>query len=209
MTGLRLILARHGQTDANVATALDSAPPGGPLTEEGRRQAEELADALADEPVVAVYASIAVRAQQTAAPVARRHDLTVRVIDGVQEVFIGDKEGDTDHDSLRQFMDVFGSWAHGDLDRSMPGGETGQTAIDRFTAAVDGIRERHPDGSVVVVSHGAMIRLGAPVLAPNLHTEADRLALLANTGRVVLEEDDTTPTGWRCVEWTGVLLGQA
>jgi broad specificity phosphatase PhoE len=206
MTGLRLILARHGQTDANVRVALDSAPPGGPLTEQGRRQAEELADSLATEPVAAVYASVAVRAQQTARPVAERHGLTVEVVEGLQEVFIGDLEGDTDHESVRAFMEVFKGWAAGDLDGSLPGGETGRAAIDRFTAAVDGIRARHTHGSLVVVSHGAMIRLAAPVMAANLRAAASELAQLANTGRVVLDEDDTTPTGWRCVEWTGVLL---
>ncbi|HEY0805657.1 MAG TPA: histidine phosphatase family protein, partial [Pseudonocardiaceae bacterium] len=57
MTGLRLILARHGQTDANIRMVLDSRPPGPPLTELGHRQADELADLLAVEPVVGVYAS--------------------------------------------------------------------------------------------------------------------------------------------------------
>jgi broad specificity phosphatase PhoE len=206
MTGLRLILARHGQTEANVRLALDSAPPGGPLTEQGRRQAEELAESLADEPVVAVCASVALRARQTAEPTARRHGLDVEVVEGLHEIFIGDREGDTDRESVRAFMDVFGHWAHGELDGSMPGGETGRAAVDRFSAAVAELREKYSNGSIVVVSHGAMIRLAAPVLATNLHTAANELALLANTGRVVLDEDDTTPTGWRCVEWTGVLL---
>lgn len=206
MTGLRLMLVRHGQTDSNVRLALDSAPPGGPLTEQGRRQAEELADSLAAEPVTAVYASVAIRAQQTAQPVAERHGLTVEVVKGVHEVSMGDLEGNTDRDSVRVFMDVFASWATGGLDRSMPGGETGQEAIDRFLTVVADLRERHSDGTVVLVSHGAMIRLIAPVLASNLHTAASELALLGNTGRVVLDEDDTTPTGWRCVEWTGVRL---
>jgi broad specificity phosphatase PhoE len=200
----RVILARHGQTDANVRMAIDSAPPGGPLTEQGQRQAAELAEALGDDKVDAVYASTAIRAQQTAQPIAQRHSLEVQIVDGIQEVFVGELEGNTDHESLRAFADVFGSWAQGDLDRPMPGGETGQHAIDRFTAALHDMR----GDNLVVVSHGAMLRLVTPTLADNLTTLAGELSLLQNTARIVLEEDPATRGGWHCVEWAGVRFGQ-
>lgn len=201
----RLILARHGQTDANIRMSIDSLPPGGPLTEEGQRQAEELAEALAAEPITAVYASTALRAQQTAQPVAKRHSLDVQIVDGLQEVFVGDLEGRTDRDSLRRFADVFGSWASGDLDRPMPGGETGRAAVHRFTTALTSLPERQ--GTLVIVSHGAMLRLVAPLLADNLDTLAGELSLLQNTARILLEEDSATRGGWHCVEWAGVRLG--
>lgn len=200
----RVILARHGQTDANVRMAIDSAPPGGPLTEQGQRQAAELAEALSDEKFTAVYASTALRAQQTAKPLAEQHNLDVQVVDGIQEVFVGDLEGNTDIESLRTFADVFGSWADGDLDRPMPGGESGRQAIDRFTAALKDMR----GDTVVVISHGAMLRLVTPTLADNLTTLAGELSLLPNTARIVLEEDPATRGGWHCVEWAGVRLGR-
>lgn len=203
----RLILARHGQTDANVRMSIDSLPPGGPLTEAGQRQADELAEALAGEPVTGVYASTALRAQQTALPVAKRHSLDVQILDGIQEVFVGELEARTDHESLRRFADVFGGWANGDLDRSMPGGETGRAAVDRFTTALRGITAGQRDGTLVVVSHGAMLRLVAPLLADNLDTLAGELSLLQNTARIVLEEDSAARGGWHCVEWAGVRLG--
>ncbi|HEX5405427.1 MAG TPA: histidine phosphatase family protein [Pseudonocardiaceae bacterium] len=206
----RLILARHGQTDANVRMSIDSAPPGGPLTEQGQRQAEELADALVSEPIVAVYASTAIRAQQTAQPIADRHDLKVQIVEGLHEVGVGDLEGNTDHDSLRAFAEVFRAWAmDGDLDRPMPGGETGRHAVDRFRRALDCIQAAHQHGVVVVVSHGAMLRLVTPHLADNLHTVTGELAMLQNTARIVLEEDSASPGGWHCVEWAGVRLGAA
>lgn len=204
---MRLILARHGQTAANVRMALDSRPPGGPLTEEGRRQAEELAAALADEPVVGVYASTAIRAQQTAEPIAAGHGLVVQVVDGIQEVSAGDLEGRTDRDALRRFVEVASAWTNGDLDRTMPGGETGQEAVERFTTALKSLRAAHTDdGALVVVSHGAMLRLVGPLLADNLATFGE-ISLLQNTARIVLEEDSTTRGGWHCVEWAGVRLG--
>ena len=64
-------------------------PSGGvrlPLTELGRSQAENLAARLAGEPIAAVYASQAVRAQQTAAPLAARFGLDVQAVEIIRRV---------------------------------------------------------------------------------------------------------------------------
>jgi probable phosphoglycerate mutase len=207
VTNLRLVLARHGETPSNLRMALDSAPPGPPLTEEGHRQAAELARSLATEPVVAVYASTAVRAQQTAEPVAAAHGLPVEVIDGVQEVFVGELDNRTDEESLRAFFTVFSRWAEGDLGVPMPGGESAEQVIERYHRVLrDVVRGRHSHGVVVVLSHGAAIRLVAPTLATNVSLSRVQHALLPNTGRVVLDDDPASPTGWRCLEWTGLTL---
>lgn len=203
MTGLRLILARHAQTDANLGLLLDSLPPGPPLNELGLRQADELADALAVEPVAAVYASVAVRAQQTARPVAQRHGLTVEIAAGLHEVFMGDLEGTTGEESLLAFIAVAKAWSVGELERAIPGGESALDAIGRFTDAVGGIRARHSHGVVVVVTHGAVLQVAVPALAPNV---VPSMPLVPNTGQIILDQDDTTPTGWRCVSWTGIRL---
>jgi probable phosphoglycerate mutase len=205
MTGLRLVLARHAETDANIRLVLDSLPPGPPLTELGRRQADDLADALAVEPVAGVYASTALRAQQTAQPVADRHGLTVEITAGLHEVFMGDLEGTTGEESLLAFIAVAKAWSVGELDRAIPGGESALDAIGRFADAIGGIRARHSHGVVVVVTHGAVLQVGVPALAPNL-AELGARQLVPNTGQIILDQDDTTPTGWRCVSWTGTRL---
>jgi broad specificity phosphatase PhoE len=202
MTGLRLVLARHGQTDANLGLLLDSLPPGPPLNELGRRQADELADALAVEPVAAVYASTALRAQQTARPVAERHGLTVEVVAGLHEVFMGDLEGTTGEESLMAFLAVAKAWSAGELVRALPGGESALDAIGRFVDAVTGIRAQHSHGVVVAVTHGAVLQVAVPALAPNVAAAMPQ-PLVPNTGQVILDQDDTTPTGWRCVSWIG------
>jgi len=205
VTGLRLILARHGQTDANIRMVLDSRPPGPPLTELGHRQADELADLLAVEPVVGVYASTALRAQQTAQPVADRHGLKVEITDGLHEVFLGDLEGTAGPESVKVFMTVLRAWQAGDLDRPIPGGESATEAIERFTTAIAGIRELHTHGVIVAITHGAIVEVAVPRIAPNL-LEFEQRPLIPNTGQIVLDQDDTTPTGWRCVSWPGLRL---
>jgi len=64
LSGPLLVLVRHGQTASNVLKSLDSRPPGPPLNELGRAQAEALGAAMAVEPITAVYASTAVRASR-------------------------------------------------------------------------------------------------------------------------------------------------
>jgi len=205
VSGLRLVVARHGQTDANVSLVLDSRPPGPPLNESGRQQALTLADELAVAPVVGVYASTAVRAQQTAAPVAARHGLPVEVVEGLHEVFLGDLEGTVGQQYLERFVVVLKAWQAGELDRPMPGGESATQAIARFTAAIADIQQRHAHGVIVVITHGAIVEVAVPRLAPNLLAFATR-PLMPNAGQIVLDQDDTTPTGWRCVVWPGLRL---
>ncbi|GAA3431602.1 histidine phosphatase family protein [Kutzneria kofuensis] len=207
MTALRLVLVRHGQTPSNVVNSLDSRPPGPPLTDLGRQQAAAVADALAALPVVAVYASVAVRAQQTAAPIAAAHGLDVQVVEGVHEAFVGDLECRNDPDAMAAFFAVFHRWTRSaELDVPMPGGESAQQVLDRFLPVVAGIRSRHEDGVVVLVSHGAAIRISSFALSPNVDAELADQHLLHNGGRVVLEADDSSPTGWRCLEWAGATV---
>ncbi|MBB5806937.1 putative phosphoglycerate mutase [Saccharothrix ecbatanensis] len=199
---MRLILIRHGETAANLKMALDSLPPGPPLTEAGVAQAAALAEALAGEPLAAVYASTAVRAQQTAAPVAAAHGLEVEVVEGVQEIFCGDLEGRHDREAFEIFIATIKKWAEGDLDVPLPGGESGRQTLDRYLAAVDKISAKHADGdTVVLVSHGASLRMAALALAVNVRPALAEAGLLPNTGRVVLERE---ADGWRCTSWTGV-----
>lgn len=204
MSTFRLMLVRHGQTPANVRKALDTRPPGAPLTEEGREQARTLAESLATEPIVGLYASLATRAQQTAAAVAERIGLPLTVLDTVHEVYVGDLEGETGVGPLTTFHRIYSAWLDGQLNERVPGGETGREVLDRFLPAVERIRDTHPDGVAVLVSHGAAIRLVANELAGNVSAEAANAVLLPNTGRIVLEVDPAEPSGWRCLEWTGI-----
>ncbi|MEV4311340.1 histidine phosphatase family protein [Actinocrispum sp. NPDC049592] len=200
---MQLLLVRHGQTPSNLARALDSKPPGAPLTEEGHSQAAAFAARIATSPVVAVYASTAIRAQQTAEHIASTHGLDVQVIQGVQEVFVGDLEGKTTEEALKTFIEVYDKWTQDDLTACMPGGESGQEVQARYLAAVEAIKAKHPDGLVVLVSHGGAIRLAAEWLAANVDGRVAKIGILPNTGHVLLEANGD---GWQCLEWTGLEL---
>jgi probable phosphoglycerate mutase len=205
---LRLYLIRHGQTEGNLRGALDTALPGPPLTDLGQTQAQALADAIGDEPIVAVYASQAIRAQQTAAPLASRLGLDVQVIEGVKEVDAGDVEGRTDRDAIVVYMEAVRAWTLGDLAIGIPGGETGEQVRTRMLDAVEQLRAKHeqadPDGIVVLVSHGGAMRLSAEWLADNVPPEIANSGLIPNTG--ILELHALPEGGWHCVRWADVVI---
>ncbi|GAA3250379.1 histidine phosphatase family protein [Pseudonocardia petroleophila] len=190
----RLILARHGQTDSNVGRVLDSAPPGPPLNALGREQAAALGERLRGERIDVVLASTATRAQQTAAPVAAVHGLEVGVVEGVHEVFCGDLEGRGDEAARERFETVYAAWLAGDLGAHLPGGESALDLRARFLPAVeratDGV-----DGTVLLASHGAAIRLASGALLG----DPAETAYVPNTGLVVLT--GSPATGWTLEQW--------
>ncbi|WP_329003513.1 histidine phosphatase family protein [Kribbella sp. NBC_00709] len=90
--GLTVYLARHGQTEWNVAGRrqgrLDS-----PLTDLGLRQAARNADLLSTESIDAVFASPLGRAHRTASIIGSALGLTVEVLDDLAEIDHGSWSG--------------------------------------------------------------------------------------------------------------------
>lgn len=210
---MRVLFVRHGQTPSNVRRAVDTALPGPGLTDLGLEQADALVGALADpglsaHPPAAVYASPARRAQQTAEPVARSLGLPVRVLDGLQEIQAGDLEMAVEMADIEVYLRTVGAWVQGDLDARMPGAETGEEVFARVDAALQQVVDEQDgtgsDATVLVVSHGALIRAWTTVRARNLAPGFLRHNALGNTGVVVL---DSTDEGWVCRQWSGAALG--
>ena len=202
---MRLHLIRHGQTAANVAGELDTAPPGAGLTPLGRRQVAAVAEILTA-PISAVHASPLLRTQQSADPLARAHRLTVDVRPGLEEVRAGDLEMASDRESVETYLGTLASWMRGDLDRRMPGGHDGHAFLERYDAAVRAIcRDRGADDVVAVFSHGAAIRSYTGIRATGPAIEEIIERRIMNTGTIVLDGDPDS--GWRVVRWTSEPLG--
>ena len=74
---VRVWCLRHGESQ-NVTDNVAGAVPSAPLTERGREQAALAARALAGEGIGAVYCSTALRARQTAQPLANAAGVEVK-----------------------------------------------------------------------------------------------------------------------------------
>lgn len=198
----RLILVRHGQSHANVERRLDTRPPGAELTDLGREQARTFARSRSAPPGLLLH-SVARRAAQTAAEIGAELGIAPTEVAGIHEVQAGDLEDRSDDDAISAFTAAYQRWHEGDLDETIPGGESGRDVLDRYLPVITELRRRYlddPDFShdIVVVSHGAAIRLTAAVLAG----VAGSFVLdhhLANTEAVTLAP--ITEDRWSCVRW--------
>jgi probable phosphoglycerate mutase len=137
-----LLLVRHGETDWNADGRLQGQTDR-PLSDFGRRQAQRLAEELADEELEAIYSSDLARARETAEIIGERLVLAVDLDPELREKDWGTWEGLTAVERDRvEFV-----------------GESTKAHQERILVALRRIAERHPgDGLVLVVTHGGSMR---------------------------------------------------
>lgn len=198
----RLVLVRHGQSFGNVDRRLDTRPPGAALTELGHQQARDFARGWSH-PVGLVAHSVALRATETAAGIGDALGLGTLTLEGIHEVQVGDLENRNDDAAIEQFNAIYERWHEGEPDVPLPGGESASEVLDRYLPVVSQLRMRYLDdhdwhGDVVVVSHGAAIRLVGAVLG-GVDGSFALEHHLANTECVVLSP--ITDGRWSCVQW--------
>ncbi|RAV01055.1 histidine phosphatase family protein [Mycolicibacter senuensis] len=162
----RVHLIRHGEVH-NPDGILYGRIPGFRLSEKGRAQAVAAAEMLADRDIVAVIASPLQRAQETAAPIAARHDLPVDIDDNLIEstnVFEGKRvsPGDGAWRNPRY-------WWHLRNPFTPTWGEPYAEIAARMATAVDKARSRAAGREVVCVSHQL------PVWTVRQHLSGNRL----------------------------------
>jgi probable phosphoglycerate mutase len=200
---VRLLLIRHGQTPANVDGRLNTAVPGPGLTALGERQAAMIPVALREVPIDAIYASLLVRTQLTARPLAEDRGLDVRVLPGIHEIEAGDLEDLRDRASVRAYLETAFAWGLGELSPVMPGGTDGHEFFRRFDADLATVAAG--GGTAVVVSHGAAIRVWVAGRATNVPPSYAGEHDIDNTG--VVELEGSPEAGWTLVAWQGMPVG--
>ena len=198
----RLVLVRHGQSYGNVDRRLDTRPPGSELTPLGRDQARAFARDGLSRPGLLLH-SVATRAAQTATEISAEVDVPASEVIGIHEVQVGELENRSDDDAVAEFDAIYKRWHEGERDVPLPGGETGNQVLDRYLPVVTHLRMRYLDddewtSDIIVVSHGAAIRLTAAVLA-GVESSFVLDHHLKNTEAVVLAP--VTDGRWSCVQW--------
>jgi 2,3-bisphosphoglycerate-dependent phosphoglycerate mutase len=130
-----------------------------PLTDAGRRDAERLADELADEAVGAIYSSPYPRAVQTVEPLARRLGTEINLVDDLRErlLSLGALPG------WREQLNR--SWT--DFGYALTDGESSTEAQLRVNEVLATLRRRHLDTRIVVASHGNLIALALHSMMPD------------------------------------------
>ncbi|GAJ79539.1 hypothetical protein NBRGN_015_00410 [Nocardia brasiliensis NBRC 14402] len=109
MSEVRVWCLRHAESE-NVTARIAGAVPRPPLTARGRHQAVDVMRMLRDEPITGIYCSTALRAQQTAAPLASDRDIDITALSDLNEVGIGEHEGTADPAVRRHTAEVLRAW---------------------------------------------------------------------------------------------------
>jgi broad specificity phosphatase PhoE len=148
-------LLRHGEHGL-LGRVLAGRMPGVGMTERGRAEIAAQAERLAGEKIAAIYASPLQRTRETAEIVAERLGLPIGFRDDLIELDFGEWTGAT-FDSIRADP----RWQAWSTQRSLatiPGGESMRAVQQRVVATVVELNERHPHETVLLVSHGDVIR---------------------------------------------------
>ena len=148
-------LLRHGQHGL-LGRALAGRMPGVGMTEQGRAEIAAAAERLAKEKIAAIYASPLQRTRESAEIVGERLGLPIEFRDDIIELDFGEWTGAT-FDSIRADP-RWQAWSKQRSLSSIPGGESMRAVQQRAVEAMLDINERHLGGTVVLVSHGDVIR---------------------------------------------------
>jgi 2,3-bisphosphoglycerate-dependent phosphoglycerate mutase len=155
-----VLLVRHGESepaDPERPFALVDGHGDPPLDAVGHEQAKLLADRLVGERIAAIYVTTLRRTVETAAPLAQRLALDMRVERDLREVFLGEWEGGLFRVMAEERHPAFVQAMEEQRWDAIPGGEPTEEFADRVWAGMNRIVAAHPDERVVVVSHGGVI----------------------------------------------------
>ncbi|MFC4855690.1 histidine phosphatase family protein [Actinophytocola glycyrrhizae] len=156
----RLLLARHAETVWHGENRYAGGRSEPELTDLGLRQAEQLGKAAVGLGVGVVVSSPQRRAVTTATPAAAALGLPLRLRPDLREVDFGDLEGHTlsemDPEAVRCFRE------DPEANR-FPNAEPLRSAGERCAAALREVDAEH-DGTVLVVAHSSLFRIGLCVL---------------------------------------------
>lgn len=156
-----LYLVRHGETEYNRRQIMQGRCINSSLNETGRRQARALAQRFAGTTFSVAYTSTLRRAIETAEIVLDgRPDVPVFQLADLDEMSWGSYEGTPASERLRLALaEIYAEWDRGIYDRPVAGGESIADVQARAVRAVRGIVERHPGETVLVVTHGRLLRV--------------------------------------------------
>lgn len=152
----QILLIRHGINDMVGQKKLAGWLPDVHLNEEGRAQAEAVAERLHGVPISTIYSSPLERTVETAEPLARLKGLAVQIREGLGEVRYGDWTGQPLEElSKHELWRVVQMYPSG---MRFPGGDSMREMQARIVNELEMIAADHPREIVAVVSHADLIK---------------------------------------------------
>lgn len=193
-----IYLVRHGETDNNKNKIIQGAKVDTPLNQTGEIQAKTVAEKLKNVNFAAAFSSDLIRARRTAEIIALEHNLAVVTKTILRERGFGQLEGqpeDVFRQKLKVLLDQFEVLSDQEKFKfNFPYGiESLDVAVARLITFLREISVAYMGKTVLVVSHGAMIRhflihIGFADFK-HLRWRPGKKPPIANLGQVILESD--------------------
>lgn len=162
---MKLTLVRHGETEENIHHIIQGQNPGH-LSENGRKEVQELALKLSTRKFDAIYSSDLLRCVDTAKPIHEYMKSTPLIYSKeIRELSFGRFEG------FPAFFTKIGIKLGAIFNLKAPGGENWTDLSNRVIPFLNSIYEKYPDGNVLLVTHGGPIRFIIPLLDKSIKSK--------------------------------------
>ncbi len=151
-------LVRHGEIEANIQKIYAGLSPEG-LTPRGRRQAGAMAQKLLDLGIDRIYCSPVARAVETAEIIGARLHKKPVLMEAFQEIGLGPWAGLSEDEVQRSFPEAWQLWNSRPAELILEGRESLPDLLRRVLLGMAAIQAANGHGSVLIVSHVAIIRV--------------------------------------------------
>ena len=153
---MKLILVRHGESEANAKDIFQGQNIDSELSEKGKQQAKKIAERLKNENIEAIYSSGLKRAKQTADELANLQNL---------KVIFDERLGEFNAGTLNSIKEI-GEYFEKQIkekgceffDVKTPNGESKREHVNRIKSFLKDILKKHT-GNVILVSSGGTNKL--------------------------------------------------
>ena len=149
---VRVMLVRHGETDWN-REEIFRGRIDVELNDNGREQAEALAEATRIFHIDAIYSSPLSRSLETAKSIAQVHDLDVKIADGFTDLLYGEWQGLRHQEVKEEFPELYLIWHESPHLIHFPGGESLDDVWQRSFQNLKEIAATHERQTVLIASH--------------------------------------------------------
>ena len=181
----RLYLVRHGCTKSNRDHRYMGRSEEG-LSGDGRWQARQLAQRLANTQLVAIYSSPLQRCKETAQIIAQPHRLDIEIVPALIELDLSRWSGLTAAEIEAREPDVWDVWCKNPAKLLIPGIEPFEDLQQRIRIGLDQLIEGHPNDAIAAITHDGIIRIAVlEALGMSLHHY--RAIAMSNTGVTTLD----------------------
>lgn len=198
MISTRIVAIRHGETAWNASTRIQGHTDI-PLNDHGHRQAQWLAQALAQsDPIDAIYSSDLQRALATAQAVALLTGAPLTTHVGLRERAFGALEGRSFAEIEQALPELAQLWRTRVPDWVPPGGGESLLSMQhRVMTTLGALAQQHPGQQIAVVAHGGVLDMLYRA-ATQQSLQAPRSWHLGNAtiNRLLWTPDSLTLVGW-------------